>query len=162
HSAAGSVQPDVRRMPIYGEGCAPPPAEPPGLGRRVLHVEEETARAAPRCHLALTLLGDLAGFLAVLAAHRERQRAQTLLANLLAAFVAVAVGALLGADDCIVDLVERLRLHLDEREFELFLDVGFRALDSVEDLVQLAAPRPLFADATHLALNFGLDLAPPL
>src|SRR5215468_4545984 len=84
------------------EGWAPPPAEPPRLGRRVLHVEEETARAAPRRHLALTLLGDLAGFLAVLAAHRERQRAQTLLGNLLAAFVAVAVGALLEAGDGIV------------------------------------------------------------
>ena len=56
-------------------------------------------------------------------------------------------------------LFERLRLHLDERELDLFLDVGFGALDRVEHLVQLAAPGAFLADAAHLALDFGLNLA---
>ena len=42
----------------------------------------------------------------------------------------------------VVDLVERLGLHLDERELDVFLDVGFGALDRVEHFVQLAAPGP--------------------
>jgi hypothetical protein len=40
----------------------------------------------------------------------------------------------------VVDLVERLGLHLDEREFQFLLDVGLGALDRVEDLVQFSAP----------------------
>ena len=64
-------------------------------GRRILHVEEQRRCAAPRRQLALALLGVLARFLAVLAADRERQRAQALLGDFLAALEAVAVVALL-------------------------------------------------------------------
>src|SRR6476646_2243333 len=53
----------------------------PNPGRRILHVEEETAGAAARRELTLALLGDLARFLAILAAHRERQRAKALLGD---------------------------------------------------------------------------------
>src|SRR5437660_370115 len=109
-------------------------------GAGVLHVEEERRSAAPGRELALTLLGSLAGLLAILAANREGQRAEALLGDLLAAFEAVAVVALLEPRQSIVDLVERLGLHLNERELDLLLDVGLRALDRVQHLVHLAAP----------------------
>ena len=118
--------------------------------------------AAPRGELTLALLGDLARLFAVLAADRERQRPQPLLGDFLAALEAVAVVALLEPRERVVDLVERLRLHLDERELDVFLDVGFGALDRVEHLVQLAAPGALFADVAHLALDLGLNLATAL
>src|SRR5437899_6175326 len=119
-----------------------------------LHVHEEGAAAAAGVELTLTLLGVLPGFFAILAADGEGQRPQALLADLLAALEAVPVGALLEAPEGVVDLVQRLGLHLDERELQIFLDVGLSALDRIEDLVELAAPRALLADAPHLHLHF--------
>src|SRR5215471_9245264 len=81
-----------------GEIEAPPPAEPQSqtsVGRRVLHVEEQRRGAAAALRLTLFLLGGLACLFAVLAADRERQRAETLLGNLLAALVAETVVATL-------------------------------------------------------------------
>src|SRR5262245_45298742 len=92
-----------------------------------LTVHEQAGRAAPRGKLTLPLLGDLAGLFAVLAPHREGQRAEPLLGDLLAALEAVAVRALLEPRERVVDLVERFRLHLDEREFQIFLNVGLGA-----------------------------------
>ena len=112
--------------------------------------------------LPLPLLGVLPGLLAVLAADGERQRTKALFRDLLAAVEAVAVIALLETHERVVDLVERLGLHLDERELDVFLDVGFGALDGVEHFVELAAPGAFFAHAAHLALHFGLDFATPL
>src|SRR6266849_5939045 len=94
------------------EGWAPPPAEPRKCwDAGLLHVHEQAAGATPRGELTLALLGDLAGLFAILAPHRERQRAQPLLGDLLAALEAVAIGALLQARERVVDLVERLGLH---------------------------------------------------
>src|SRR5438105_12327518 len=150
---------------LYGlsrwEDGAPPPAEPRHWDAGCLHVEEQRGRAAARGHLALALLGVLLRFLAVLAADRERQRAETLLRNLLAAVVTIPVVALLEAGERVVDLVQRLGLHLHERELEILLDVGLGALDRVEHLIQLASPGALFAHAAHFALDLGLDLATP-
>src|SRR6476661_222558 len=141
-----------------GESWAPPPAEPPGPGTPdVLHVDEERRRAAAGGHLALTLLGNFARLLALLAPHRERQGAQPLLSDFVAALEAIAVVALLQARERVVDLVQRLRLHLDQRELDLVLDVGLGALDGVEHLVLLAgAPAALGANIAHLTLHLGL------
>src|SRR4051812_48558393 len=115
-----------------GEGWAPPPAEPRNFGSPAsLDVEEQRRGAAPSGKLPLTVLGILAGLFAILAADRERQRAEALLANLFAAIEAVAVIALLEAEQRVVDLVERLGLHLNERELDIFLNVRFGALDGV-------------------------------
>src|SRR5476651_2364889 len=127
-----------------------------------LYVHEERARAAPGIELTLTLLGGLARLLAVLAPDRERQRAKALFGDLLATVETVAVVPLLEADQGVVHLVQRLGLHLNEGELQVFLDVGFRALDCVEHFVQLAAPGTFFAHAAHLALDFSLQLAAPI
>jgi len=73
-----------------------------------------------------------------------------------------AVDALLETRERIVDLVERFRLHLDEGELDVFLDVGLRTLDRVQDLVELSAPGPFGPDIPHLALHFGMQLVPAL
>src|SRR5207249_6835245 len=86
------------------------------VGRRILHIHEERRGAAARGVLPLALLRVLPGFFAILAANRERQRPQPLLADFLAAVEAVAVGAVLEARERVDDLIERLRLHLHERE----------------------------------------------
>src|SRR5581483_9245249 len=125
-----------------------------------LHVEEQRRGAGTTLRLTFALLGRLARFFAVLAAHREGQRAQTLLGDLFAALVAEAVVAALETNQGIVDLVQRFGLHLDERELDVFLDVRFGAFDRIEHFVELAAPRALFADAAHLALDFRLQLSP--
>src|SRR5262252_4726555 len=126
----------------------------------VLHVEEQRGRAAPR-RLTLTPFGVFPRFLALLAANREGQRAQTLLCDFFSAIEAVAVVALFEPHERIVDLVERLRLHLDERQLDVFLDIGLRAFDGVEHVAQLAdfAGR---ADIAHLALHLGLQFAPTI
>src|SRR5262245_27650755 len=80
-----------------------------------LELVEPAGHPAPRRN-ALALLGVLARLLAVLAADRERQGPQALLGDLLAALEAVAVGPVLEPRERLVDLVQRLGLHLDERE----------------------------------------------
>src|SRR5262249_15023933 len=149
----------IRRFQLLGlpeaEGMGLRRRRSPRPGRRILHVEEEGRRAATGVLLALPLLRDLTLLLAVLAADGEGKRAQRVSGNLFAALVAVAVIALLEAGERIVHLVERLGLHLDERELELFLDVGLGAFDGIEHLVHLAAPGALFTHAAHLALHFG-------
>src|SRR5262245_2058274 len=133
----------------------------PIVGRRILHVEEKRAGPPASGELTLPLLGVLPSFLAILAPDRERQGTKPLLRNFLAAIEAVSVVALLEPHQRVVDFVERFRLHLDQGELEIFLDVGLSALDRVEHLVQLAAPRPLFPDSAHFALNFGLNFTAP-
>src|SRR5690349_19556154 len=133
-----------------GRNRAPPPAEPPRWDAG-LHVEEQRARAPTGRLLTLTALGVLTRLLAILAADGEGQRAETLLGDFLTAIEAVAVVALLEPMKRVVDLVERFRLHLDQRELEIFLNVGLGALDRVEHFVQLAAPGAFLAHAAHLA-----------
>ena len=102
----------VRRRPHRDPACL------------ALHVDEERGVAAALRHQAFALLRSLARFLAVLAADRERQRAEPALGDFVAALEAVAEGALFETVQRFFDLVERLRLHLDERELDLVLDVG--------------------------------------
>src|SRR3990170_4704155 len=83
--------------------------------RLVRQVEEEGGRAATLSEHALPPLGHLARLLAVLAADRERQRPEAALRDLLAALEAVPVAALFQTRQGLVDLLERLGLHLDER-----------------------------------------------
>src|SRR5688572_5836507 len=111
------------------------------LGRRgsgrsrnasVGHVVEERRRATLLRGRPLTTLGCLARFLAVLAANREGQRTQASLGDFVTALEAVAVGPLFKTTQSCVNLVERFRLHLDQRELDVLLDVHFRALALVQ------------------------------
>src|SRR5260221_11793899 len=90
-------------------------------GRRILHVEEQRRGAAPRRLLALALLGELPRLFAVFAAHGKWQRPEPLFRDLLAALEAIAVIALLEANERVVDLVQRLRFHLNQRELDIVL-----------------------------------------
>src|SRR5258708_5242685 len=144
--------------PVGGGKRAPPPAEPhrtPGS----LHIEKERRRRTPRSHVALALLGKLLGLLAVLAANCERKSPQPLFGNFIATLEAVAVAALFEPLQRVVDLVERFRLHLDERELDVFLDVVLRALAGVEHFGELV-DFTRCANVAHLALNLGLQLPP--
>src|SRR4029079_17329691 len=105
----------------WGGEWAPPPAEPHFGTPGKLHVEEQRRRAAPRRQLPLALLDNFFCLLAVLAADGEGQRAQTLFGDFFSALETVAVVALIHTRERVGDLVERLRLHLDERELDLFL-----------------------------------------
>src|SRR4029453_16323290 len=112
--------------------------------------------------MSLTLFGDFLGLLAVLAADGERQSTESLFGDFLAALEAISVVAVLEARQRVFYLVERLGLHLNERQLDVFLDVGFRALDGVEDLGLLAAPRSLGPDIAHLALDLCPQFRPAL
>jgi DnaK suppressor protein len=79
------------------------------------------------------------------------------LRDLVAALEAVPVGSLFEARERFVDFVQRFRLHLDERELDIFLDIDFRRFTRVEDLMVLIGT--LGANVTDLALNFVHDLA---
>src|SRR4051795_6481683 len=126
-----------------------------------LHVDEQRGGAAALRHQAVALLLDLTRLFAVLAADRERQRAQALLTDFLTALEAVAVGALFEAMQRFVDPVERFRLHLDEGEFDLVLDVQLGALRGVQD--PLARVAGAFrAHVAHASLDFAYDLAAAL
>ena len=121
------------------------------------------SEAAPRrCgDDALALLGDLARLFAILAADRERQGPQAALGDLFAALEAVAEGVLLETAQRLLDLVERLGLHLDQRELDVVLDVRLGGLGRVEHAVRRVV-RALAPDVPNLALHRAHDLAPAL
>src|SRR5262245_23119754 len=123
---------------------------------RVGHVEEEIRRTPALSQNALALCRGLPLLLTVLAAHREGQRTQTSFADLVTALEAVAVRVLVETPQRFVDLVERLALHLNERELDVFLNVDFGALALVEHIALLAAVR---AHVANSALNLGHQLA---
>ena len=105
---------------------------------------------------ALTLLGRLTSFFAILATHREGKGSQAPFGDLVAALETVAVGVFVEPSQCHVDLVQRFRFHLDQRELDLFLDVDLGALALVEHLALLGDVGPRVA---NLALNFVHQLA---
>src|SRR5260221_8745270 len=143
--------------------AGPAPAEPARRNaevRRLVQVHQEAGRTSLR-HLTLASLRQFAGLLAVLAAHRKRQRAQSSLRDLVAALEAVAVRALFEARQRFFNLVQRLRLHLDQREFDVVLDVGFGGLRRVQHALAFAR-RALGAHVAHLDLNLVQDLATTL
>jgi hypothetical protein len=80
------------------------------------------------------VLGDLALFLAALAAYREWQRPQSSFRNLSSAPKARAVLAGLEADESLVDPGQGLRPHLEQRELDVSLDVGIRRVDVIADV----------------------------
>ena len=57
----------------------------------------------------------------------------------------------------IVDLGERLGLHLNQRKLDVFLNIGLGAFARVQDFVHLA-PRISFALIPDAALHFAQDL----
>src|SRR5687768_8680061 len=125
----------------------------------VRHIEEECSPATLLRLHAFPLFRRFPRLFAILAANRERQGPQTRFGDFLAALEAVAVGALFEPPERFVDLVERLRLHLNKGKFDVFLNVDFRALALVEDFAILAA---VGADIANLALDLVHKLATAL
>ena len=80
------------------------PEDAPAVETLPLHVEEER-RGPAACLQPLRLLSQLACLLAVLAAQRERQRAQTTLGDFVGALEAVAEGALVQTAERLLNLV---------------------------------------------------------
>src|SRR6188474_1985430 len=93
-----------------------------------LHVDEERRIPATLGHQPLTLLLGLALLLAILAADRERQGAKTPFRDFFAALEAIPERPLFQTAQGFLDLVERLRLHLDQGELDLILNICFGAL----------------------------------
>src|SRR5215212_1382359 len=141
----------------WGRRRPHPPAEPASSVDLTRHVVEQGRRAAALGE-PLALLGDFARLLAVLAPDRERQRTEPLFGNLVTALEAVAVLPVFEPRQRLVDALQRLGLHLDQRELDVFLDVRFRAFARVEHVVhfQRVALRAHVAD---LALHLADDLA---
>src|SRR4051794_20349471 len=149
-----------RRARTGAEGSGAPDSAPEP-GRLSLHVDEERGVAAALGHQPFTLLRGLARFLAILAADRERQGAEPTFGNLLAALEAVAEGPLFETMERLLDLVQRLRLHLDQGELDLVLDVGLGTLGRVED-PGCRVVRALGPDVADLALDLVHDFLPAL
>src|SRR5204863_2324413 len=128
-------------------------------GLSIRHVEEERGRSALAREHALALFGGFTRLFAILAANGKRQRPQSRLGDFVAALEAVAVRPVVQPAERLVDLVERLRFHLDEREFDVLLNVDFRALALVENITLLATVSPHVA---NFALHFAQQLAAAL
>src|SRR5688572_19070785 len=130
-----------------GEGGGPAarrprrPARPwRAAGRQAilsLHVDEQRRCAAALSDGALPLLRSFASFFAILAADRERQRAEPALGDLFPALEAVPEGALFQPAQRFLNLVERFRFHLDERELDLVLNIRFGTFRSEEHTSEL-------------------------
>src|SRR5688572_22100702 len=137
------ARPAVRNLQISAEACESGAPAPPDGGtgtrwaweRRLVHIEKEPARAARR--LTLAQLSHLAGLLAILATDRKWQGPQATLRNLVAAFETIAESALFEAGQGLANLGERLRLHLNQGEFDVVLDVRFRGLGRVKHTLGL-------------------------
>jgi len=111
-----------------------------------------------------SLLGasrHLALFLAARAPKRERERGETLPRYLLAALETVAVGALIQADQRVLDLLQRLASQLEQGEIEVFLHERVRHLSLVADFIE----RPAAVAGAHLphgVPDLVEDLASPI
>ena len=75
------------------------------------------------CHDALSPLDRLTSLFTVLAADRKRKGPEACLGDLVAAFQTVAVRAFSEPTKRRVDLLQRFRLHLEQRKVDLVLDV---------------------------------------
>src|SRR3989344_6891764 len=109
------LKPPTCRGPSGHVGPGLPGVE---LGAEIEERAAEESASATR-QLAFTLLGVLTLLFAILAAKREWQCPQSRLRDLVAALEAVAVCAFVQPPERLVDLVERLRLHLDEHELDV-------------------------------------------
>jgi hypothetical protein len=145
--------------PVIG-GVSPPSADL-NANRLALHVEEQGRRSAALGLESLPLLRNFARFLAVLAAHGKWQRAQAALGNLLAALEAVAERAFLEPAKRFLDLVERFRFHLDERELDIVLNVGLGRLGCIQHTV-CRTVRPFRAYVSNLLVHLAQDFATTL
>src|ERR1051326_7094868 len=86
----------------------------------LVQVDQEAGGPTLRL-LTFATFRNFAGFLAVLAADGKRQRAEPALGNLVAALEAIAVGALFETRQRFLNLVQRLGLHLNQRELDVVL-----------------------------------------
>src|SRR5579864_3159565 len=126
----------------------------------LVQVQQEARRPALR-QLSLPAFGQLTRLFAVLAPDGERQGPEPALRDLVAALEAVTVGPFVESRQRFLDFVACLRFHLDQRQFDVVLDVRFRRLGRVEDARALARG-PFRPDIPHLLLHFGQDLATPI
>src|SRR6187401_1781373 len=156
------AKPAVRNLQISAEACeSDAPAPPNGgtgtrwaWGRRLVHIEKEPARPARR--LSFAQLGHFAGLLAILATDRKRQGPKTALGNLVAALETIAECALFETGQRFANLGQRLRLHLNQGELDVVLDVRFGGFGRVKHALCLARG-PIGPDVAHLLLDLVRD-----
>ena len=106
-----------------------------GRDRGLLREDRLRDRADAKARIALqgaarVTCGGLGRLLAVLAPRGERQRAQTLLGDLLLAVPAHPVLACFESPERRRNLLHRLRLHLYQREIDVLLDLVLGELGS--------------------------------
>src|SRR6187455_168953 len=112
-------------------------------------VQVDEKPCGPALCLPFALLGQLPRFLTVLATDREGQRPEASFRNLLTALEAVPVSPLIEAGECLLNLVQRLGLHLDQGQFDVVLDIRFGSLSGIENALPLTRGSN-GADVAHL------------
>jgi hypothetical protein len=120
------------------------------LHRLVGHFAEECWGGATLRHDAIALLDGLSSRLTIPAPDGKRESPKARVGDLVAAVETVAVAALLKPAKRRVDLFERLRLHLDQRELDFVLDIDFRTFALVEHTAIVGTVVPHVA---HFAVN---------
>src|SRR3989344_2492769 len=125
------LKPPTCRGPSGHVGPGLPGVE---LGAEIEERAAEEIAWATR-QLAFTLLGFLTLLFAILAAKREWQCPQSRLRDLVAALEAVAVEALHQPAERLVDLGQRVDLHLEKREVDVLTRADLGVLGEVPDLV---------------------------
>ena len=116
--------------------------------------EEERGRTALLRQHSCTLLSALPGLFTVLAAHSKRQGAEPRLGDLITALETIAVRISFEPPKRLVDLVERLGLHLNQRKLDVLLDIDLGALAIVENVTV-----PLGPNVAHSALKVAHQLS---
>src|SRR5689334_16371819 len=101
------------------------------------------------------VLSDLTLFVAPLAAHRKRQRAESSLRNLASTRKTRAVPARFEPDKRFTDPGQSLCSHLEQRKLDFPLDVGVRRVDLIAYVVAVIDSHS--TDPTlHVVLQFTL------
>jgi hypothetical protein len=95
---------------------------------------------------------------AILAPDRKGQGPQPAPRNLGAALEAVAECPFIQPRQRFFNPVQGLRLHLDQGEFDIVLDIRFRRLSRIQHALPLAETA-FGPHVTHLLLHLGQDLA---
>ena len=99
---------------------------------------------------ALAVVGHFTNVFTVSASHRERKRSQACFGDLASALGTVAVAPFVDSTQRGVNLVERLRLHLNQREFDVVLSIDLGALCCVE---HITVRDTVAAHVTNLVLH---------
>jgi hypothetical protein len=125
---------------------------------RADHFGEERRPAASLFDASRMSVLIFASFFARLAPCRKRQRSQARFRDSDGAVNAGSVGARLEPDERGVDALHRLRPHLEQREIDVPLTVGVRAVDVVATLLR-SVGAPVSNAVSYLALHFAPAIA---